>query len=375
MNGKTTILTTILLLFSLVSVAEIHLRDSIGTEEEYGKTYILHKVTPQESMTSIAKKYNVTLRDMMNANPYLKEDALQIGQIVRVPSESLYAGREHLVTITHTVAAGETLYGIAKKYNVKVEEIKLLNKLKSNTLYKHQALLILVPGKNPPLKKTNNRINDGSGDSGSINGTGSGSGEVPWWVYEPIGEKNARVLQVAHTIQPGETLEKIAKEYGVSMSKLVTWNAMASPNSIKAGDRIIVGYEYIDKTTGNKTYVDISDERKTVADKNEHLMSTNGRVMDNHIPTNRKITVMGAVIKGNSETSTNKHLALHRTAAKGSYIKVTNPNNGKSTFVRILGNLQNVDTDKDVIIKISRSACQSIGLVTDKFPVILEYNQ
>jgi rare lipoprotein A (peptidoglycan hydrolase) len=93
------------------------------------------------------------------------------------------------------------------------------------------------------------------------------------------------------------------------------------------------------------------------------------------IPINKRLTAMGVMIKGNSFTATNKHLALHRTAPAGSYIKITNPNNGRSTFVRVLGNIQNVDADKGVDIKLSKAACQAIGIVDAKFPVELEYNE
>lgn len=44
--------------------------------------------------------------------------------------------------ITHIVEKGETLYGIARKYGVPVEEIKKLNNLKSNTLTLGQELII-----------------------------------------------------------------------------------------------------------------------------------------------------------------------------------------------------------------------------------------
>lgn len=44
--------------------------------------------------------------------------------------------------ITHVVQPGETLYGIARKYGVPIEEIKKLNNLESNTLSVGQELII-----------------------------------------------------------------------------------------------------------------------------------------------------------------------------------------------------------------------------------------
>ena len=42
----------------------------------------------------------------------------------------------------HTVEKGQTLFAIAKKYNVSVDQIKKLNKLKSTSIKKGQVLVI-----------------------------------------------------------------------------------------------------------------------------------------------------------------------------------------------------------------------------------------
>ena len=43
-----------------------------------------------------------------------------------------------------------------------------------------------------------------------------------------------------YTIRSGDTLSGIASRYGVSVSDLVSWNNIANPNLIYAGQKIIV---------------------------------------------------------------------------------------------------------------------------------------
>ncbi len=56
-----------------------------------------------------------------------------------IPSES---NDQNISTMVYTVKKGDTLYNIAKKYNVSVDEIKTLNNLSSNVLSIGQKLTI-----------------------------------------------------------------------------------------------------------------------------------------------------------------------------------------------------------------------------------------
>ena len=371
-----TLITLFYLLLPTDSFARFVVKDSVGTVVTNNQRYILHAVMPGETLSGIARRYQVDLAAVIAANPNIDIRSIRIGQVVRIPMQNVPVVPVSKI-VNHVVQKDETLWSISKLYDAPIGEIRKYNNMTDNALNVGEVLQIksrkIKLADNPlsaddqpaiaveeslPLTTTNNT-------TGST--TTATDEETPWWAYQPIGEQNTRVLQVAHTIQPGESLQKISNEYNVSIEKLVDWNALSSPNQIKAGDRIIVGYEYINKSTGEKT-LELGNPTTTTK------VETNNVVEGSNIPLNKKVTVVGAVIKGNSATNTNKHLALHRTAQKGSYIKVVNPNSGRYTFVRVLGNLQTTDADQDVVIKLSKSACQSLGLVTDKFQIILEYN-
>ena len=101
--------------------------------------YITYKVVSGDSLYSIAKKYNTTV-DEIKALNNLSSNLLSIGQVLKIPSESLKE-EEYL---TYKVVSGDSLYSIAKKYNTTVDEIKALNNLTSNLLSIGQVLKIPI---------------------------------------------------------------------------------------------------------------------------------------------------------------------------------------------------------------------------------------
>ena len=145
--------------------------DSVGTKVKNGKVYILHKVEKGQGMYSISKRYGVPLKTLIDENPG-SDKVIRIDHIIWVPTEKepvmeekvvkdyfesndieieekpdIEAEKENTTEVTtfakyHVVSAGETLYGISKKYNTTVEMIQTLNDMESTTLAEGQKLLV-----------------------------------------------------------------------------------------------------------------------------------------------------------------------------------------------------------------------------------------
>lgn len=92
----------------------------------------VYTVKKGDSLYSIAKKYNVSISDILNINS-LSSNVLSIGQKLIVPNNSSF---------TYTVSRGDSLYSIAKKFNTSVDSIKSKNNLKNSTLSIGQVLVI-----------------------------------------------------------------------------------------------------------------------------------------------------------------------------------------------------------------------------------------
>ena len=90
-----------------------------------------YKVKSGDTLYSIAKKYNISVNELKELNN-LKNNNITIGQVLKIksniPSEEVTEKNYYIVK------SGDTLYSIAKKYNTTVDEIKKLNNLKSDNL-------------------------------------------------------------------------------------------------------------------------------------------------------------------------------------------------------------------------------------------------
>ena len=109
---------------------------------ELPKTPQKHQVFAGDSFESIANKYGVTVRELVNANPQLLKigDSLTIPVAVAIPAESSSGAG---TTRSHTVKAGDTLYVLAIKYGTTVAAIAAANNITNlNNITVGQVLVI-----------------------------------------------------------------------------------------------------------------------------------------------------------------------------------------------------------------------------------------
>jgi LysM repeat protein len=161
-----------------------------------------YKVNRGDTLFGIAKKYNTTVSSLKKLNN-LKSDRIYTGQVLKVSGTLSTPSKEESTvpskTIFYKVKKGDTLYSIAKKHKATVNTLKKLNNLKSDMIYAGQTLKV------------------------------SGSGKVPS-NSKGTSESNTTTYKV----KKGDTLYSIAKRYNTSVSKLKTSNNLIS-------DRIYVG--------------------------------------------------------------------------------------------------------------------------------------
>ena len=104
------------------------------------ETQQIHVVKSGETLSGIASKYGVSVNNIKNWNN-LSSDKISIGQKLIINPTKQTSSKTETQQI-HVVKSGETLSGIANKYNTTVDAIKKANNLKSNKIYVGQKLKI-----------------------------------------------------------------------------------------------------------------------------------------------------------------------------------------------------------------------------------------
>ena len=93
-----------------------------------------------DSLWSIASKYNTTVSNLKSLNN-LSSNILQIGQLLKLPTSNSENNNDDNQN-TYTVKSGDSLYSISRMYGISVDDIKNANNLTSNILTIGQVLTI-----------------------------------------------------------------------------------------------------------------------------------------------------------------------------------------------------------------------------------------
>lgn len=159
---------------------------SLPNTTEIGDVYTVQR---GDTLYSIARKFNTTVNELVNLNN-LTNNNLSIGQLIKLPGKE-----EQTDYDTYTVLEGDSLYSIANKFNISVNDLIDYNGLPTT---------ILTVGETIRIPK----------------------GEVP-------NKENV------YTVKPGDTLYRIANTYGVSVNDLIVANNLTS-NILTIGQELII---------------------------------------------------------------------------------------------------------------------------------------
>lgn len=110
----------------------------------------VYVVQSGDSLWSIARKLNLTVEELKAANN-LTSNLLTIGQVLKIPQmEEPPVVGEYVV---YTVKAGDSLYSIARQYNTTVSELVSYNNLSTTSLQIGQQILIPAEAAIPPVEQ------------------------------------------------------------------------------------------------------------------------------------------------------------------------------------------------------------------------------
>ena len=187
---------------------------------------VTHVVKNGESVYGIAKAYNITESELLLANPSLSGGA-KAGDELIIPNKAAgNIGGIHY----HTIQSGETLYGVAKRYNTTIEKIMELN---------------------PGISGNNFRANDVIKIEPNI-------------TQDIIVKKDIKQF-VPYVVAEGDTYESVAKANNVNVRTLKEINSGMS--KLKKGKTIYIPRNSVDKQVINSSQATAQQLEDTYKDK------------------------------------------------------------------------------------------------------------
>ena len=104
---------------------------------------VAYRVKKGDTLWEIAQSHGVSVSDLKEWNGIGRRNTINIGQKLTIYSGGGSSSAPRRArTVTHDVSSGETLWAIARKYDVSVDALKKWNRLRSDTVYIGQSIKI-----------------------------------------------------------------------------------------------------------------------------------------------------------------------------------------------------------------------------------------
>ena len=166
-----------------------------------------HNVSKGETLYSISKAYNLTLQHILEANPKYESDILQEGDEIRIPLQVTNKTASIVSNVSqpnsdgqiiHVVQAGETKFGLSKRYNSSIAQLERDNP---------HIVSMLQIGHRVVVKTHDSQTNHLSSED-------------------------------FYVVKPGETLWGLAKRYDISVEQLKEANRDLLQGVLRSGQNL-----------------------------------------------------------------------------------------------------------------------------------------
>ncbi len=296
-------------------------------QSENGRLFLIHTTAPKENFYSIGRLYNISPKEIAPFNHLSLTDGLEINQEVKIPltntnfaQQGTAASDEVFVPLYHVVSEKQGLYRIGQNFNkVNVNDLKAWNNLSSENISNGQLLVVGFL-----------RVKTGQ-SALAVNGIkkiGGGVSNSPAPAAPPVVKTEGNDPPVKPAEQPvAKTVETVQRTTDDGGSE--------GTGFFKASYRQQAG-----------SFSGFKSERG-----------------------------VGAVFKSTSGWQDAKYYALMNNITPGTIVRITNVNNNRIIFAKVLGELPPGKENEGLLIRISNAASVElkIGEKEQKFATEVAY--
>ena len=165
-----------------------------------------YTVRSGDTLWSIARRLGTTVQALRTANPGIHPQRLHQGQRLALPGQNSVR-RIASKRANYQIKSGDTLWGIARRFDLSLNSLIQANGLNQDHLLKVGSSLY-IPDKTCERQRTAQRA--------------------------------ARRDTIKYQVRKGDNVWAIARKFGVSTGQLLTWNRISSQDLIHPGDTLTI---------------------------------------------------------------------------------------------------------------------------------------
>ena len=216
--------------------------EETSTSSEQATSTGSYTVVSGDGLYAIARKTGTNIQDLLSLNGLTLNSTIYPGQVLKLSSTSEVSASEEATTSaeetsseesasnevqtsssagSYTVVSGDSLYAIARKTGTSIQDLLSLNELNLNS--------VIHPGQ---VLQLSNAYESSSTEETVTTTEETASAE------ETSTSGNAQMYYV----HQGDTLYRIARNNGISLSTLLEWNNLSVDSPIHPGQGLIVSY-------------------------------------------------------------------------------------------------------------------------------------
>lgn len=196
-----------------------------------------------DSLWSIARANGLTVDELKSLNN-LSSNVLHVGDTLLISSAESTGddGNDNY----YVVKSGDTLWSIARKYNLSVNELKALNNLSSNGLSVGQRLIVGKESSNDYVVSAGDtlwaiarKFNVSVDDIKALNNLSSNNLSIGMTLKIPLYSNKQNEETNVYVVKSGDSLWSIARMFNSTVDEIKSLNGLKS-NVLRIGQRLVV---------------------------------------------------------------------------------------------------------------------------------------
>ena len=196
--------------------------DSVGVERKDGRKYVLHRVDQGQTLYGVARRYGVNINDIKGANPDLSDGGVRYDQLLRVPVSEVKLSRREQKDVEKAIRNDEKEKARAAKDTEKIiADAEAADKADAKAKRRDER------------REERMTVNEHDG---------------------------------VHVVQTGQTLYSLAVRYKVTMAELREWNHLGA-DGIQVGQTLLVNADAVAKAGTSSSATTKMTEAKPVKSK------------------------------------------------------------------------------------------------------------